>query len=145
MKMKRWLERRKERDAAALTANPEAAIAKFAAEADAARVLADRAAARSAPRARRRHPCLGAAASSEVAGSRGASKGDASGSRTSGRDNSDLREGRSLPRVITGKGVELAARQSTIASGTPKSLRGAPLASRVERPLAQRVQPALPR
>ncbi|OQD59921.1 hypothetical protein PENPOL_c048G06091 [Penicillium polonicum] len=43
------------------------------------------------------------------------------------QSHSDLGEGRSLPLVIAGEGVELAAPQSTIASGTPQTLRGAPL------------------
>ncbi|OQE13985.1 hypothetical protein PENFLA_c041G04947 [Penicillium flavigenum] len=56
-----------------------------------------------------------------------------------------LREGQGLRLVIAGEGVELAIPQSNIASGTSQTLRGTSLADRIERPPAERVQPALPR
>ncbi|KAJ5425182.1 hypothetical protein N7465_000252 [Penicillium sp. CMV-2018d] len=128
--MKRRLERKqKDTDAATFTANPEAAIVKFTAETHAARVFADRTGARYARFVARVAAVrvVGATASGEVAGSKGGSEGGAHGSRTGRRDNSDLGEGRSLPVVIAGEWVELPAPQSTIASGTPQTLRGAPL------------------
>ncbi|OQE88357.1 hypothetical protein PENNAL_c0017G08671 [Penicillium nalgiovense] len=46
----------------------------------------------------------------------------------------EFRKDQTLPLVVAGEGVEVSAPQSTLASGTSKSMRAASLADRIERP-----------